>query len=119
MTRTKGLAAAVLALSTLAAAPFLACSSTARTSDFDPNINPDAGAADGQVVGEGGNIIAPKNGRLTGKVFAPEGTIPISGALVYVSASKPDPIPAGVFCDKCVQLESSTPYATTDPDGSF
>jgi hypothetical protein len=118
MTRTTGLAAAALALSTFAAAPFLACSSSTSTHEFD-QTTPDAGAADGQTIGEGGNIVAPANGHLTGKVFAPEGTIPISGALVYVSATKPDPIPDGVFCDKCVQLESSTPYATTNPDGSF
>ncbi len=119
MTRSTGLVALALGLSTLAAAPFLACSSTTATRQFD-QTQPDAGLADGEAtIGEGGNIIAPANGHLTGKVVAPEGTIPIAGALVYVSSSKPDPIPDGVFCDKCVQLESSTPYATTNSDGSF
>lgn len=56
---------------------------------------------------------------LRGKVVAPEGTIPISGALVYLSSSPPLPIPDGVFCDKCVHLPEGTAYTTTHPDGTF
>lgn len=56
---------------------------------------------------------------LTGKVVAPEGTIPISGALVYVAGSPPAPIPDGVYCDKCVHLPEGTPFTTTKPDGTF
>lgn len=58
-------------------------------------------------------------GHLTGKVVAPEGTIPISGALVYVSAYPPAAIPDGVYCDKCVHLPDGTPHVSTNPDGTF
>ena len=58
-------------------------------------------------------------GHLRGKVVAPEGTIPISGALVYLTSSTPGAIPDGVFCDRCVQLGHSTPYTFTHADGTF
>jgi hypothetical protein len=56
---------------------------------------------------------------LKGKVVAPNGTIPISGALVYLASAPPAAIPDGVYCDKCVHLPEGTPYATTNPDGTF
>lgn len=57
--------------------------------------------------------------RLTGKVVAPEGTIPIAGALVDVSPTPPTAIPDGVYCDKCIHLQDGTPYTTTKADGTF
>jgi len=57
--------------------------------------------------------------KLEGKVVAPEGTIPISGALVYTSPTAPAPIPDKVYCDKCVKLTDGTPYTTTKADGTF
>jgi hypothetical protein len=56
---------------------------------------------------------------LEGKVVAPEGTIPISGALVYLSDTAPLPIPDGVFCDECVKLSPEDEYTLTHPDGTF
>jgi len=56
---------------------------------------------------------------LTGKVYAPEGTIPIAGALVYSTYTSPPDIPDGVYCDKCVKLTDGTPFTTTAADGSF
>ena len=67
--------------------------------------------------GTGGSGPAPAH--LKGKVVAPEGTIPISGALVYVASAPPAPIPDGVYCDQCVHLQAGIPYTTTKPDGSF
>jgi hypothetical protein len=61
----------------------------------------------------------PPGSHLTGKVVAPEGTIPISGALVYVAGAPPPAIPDGVYCDKCVHLPEGTAYTTTRADGSF
>jgi hypothetical protein len=52
-------------------------------------------------------------------VLAPEGTIPISGALVYLAAGSVSAIPATTFCDRCVELSSSTPYTYTLADGTF
>lgn len=56
---------------------------------------------------------------ISGKVLAPNKTMPISGALVYAVTTKPDPIPQEVFCDKCVELPQSTPHTTSGPDGVF
>ncbi len=69
--------------------------------------------------GAGGGEIIPAIGTLTGKVVAPEGTIPISGALVYLSPNPPAPIPDQVYCDACVELDNSVPHTFTNPDGTF
>lgn len=55
---------------------------------------------------------------LKGVVNAPNGSMPIGGALVYLTNAKPAPAPSGVFCDKCVQLSVSE-YALSGPDGAF
>lgn len=56
---------------------------------------------------------------LTGQVLAPEGTIPIAGALIYASARAPDALPGKLACDRCVKITDGTPYATSAPDGRF
>ena len=56
---------------------------------------------------------------LTGLVTAPEGTIPIPGAVVYFTESAPEPIPDHVYCDECVALDCDDPHAFTNPDGTF
>lgn len=58
-------------------------------------------------------------GHLRGKVVAPEGTIPIAGALVYLTTTDPAAIPDGVYCDKCVHLPDGTPHVSTRVDGTF
>ena len=58
-------------------------------------------------------------GVLEGTVLAPEGTVPISNALVYLAPSMPAPLADGVFCDKCVELPAGTPYAYSKADGTF
>lgn len=92
----------------------LACTS-------DRPIDPDSAGAD-MATGPSPKFDAGPQlpgSHLTGKVFAPEGTIPISGALVYITGTPPAPIPDGVYCDKCVHLPDGTAYTTTRPDGSF
>ena len=56
---------------------------------------------------------------LTGTVLAPNGQIPISNALVYVSGVQPQGIPQQVYCDECQQLVCENPFTFTDADGSF
>jgi len=74
----------------------------------------------GTLNTEGGpDGIAPSVAHLEGRVVAPEGTIPISGALVYVVAAPPPAIPEAVFCDECVKLVLGTEYTFTKPDGTF
>jgi hypothetical protein len=60
----------------------------------------------------------PAIGTLTGKVVMPEGTIPLSDALVYLSPTLPDAIPTGAYCDKCVLLDSYA-FTYSRPDGTF
>ena len=47
------------------------------------------------------------------------GTIPISGALVYLTNSAPPAIPTKTYCDRCVVLDASTPHVFSNPDGTF
>ncbi len=69
--------------------------------------------------GSGGGGTIPAIGTLSGTVVAPEGTIPISGALVYLTTSAPPAIPDGVYCDTCVELDDSVPHGFSNADGSF
>lgn len=55
---------------------------------------------------------------VTGRVTAPNGVLPISGALVYLTHDTPT-IPQIVYCSECVDLPCGTPYTFTGPDGSF
>ncbi len=58
---------------------------------------------------------------LTGKVYAPNGTLPLYNAIVYVPNSTPAPFTDGVTCDRCNGAVSGDPIAvtTTDSSGSF
>jgi len=100
------------------------CSATKETSNNPPSLDGgDASIGDGDVgidldgLSPDGKPDLPA--RLKGKVVAPEGTIPISGALVYTTNTAPPAIPDKVYCDKCVKLADGTPYTTTKADGSF
>lgn len=93
--------------------------------------NAGGAAGSGGVLGTGGTggILDTDSGgtdasntavaTLEGRVVAPEGTIPISGALVYLSDTPPLPIPDGVFCDECVKLAAGEEYTLSNPDGTF
>ncbi len=119
MNRLVRFAAPLLSALFVAGSVVLACSSSTANHEFGDT--PDAGApeADTFETSFGGDAVQASSAHVTGKVFAPEGTIPISGALVYLTNTAPDDMPDGVACDKCVQLGSGTPYATTAADGSF
>lgn len=56
---------------------------------------------------------------LTGTVWAPNGEIPVSGALVYTSQNMPDGIPQEVYCAECENLECDDVLTFTEPDGTF
>jgi len=57
---------------------------------------------------------------VSGKVFAPNGTLGLYNAIVYVPNDKPDPLPKGATCDKCGAV-SGSPVVTaiSEPNGSF
>ncbi|HXU72245.1 MAG TPA: carboxypeptidase regulatory-like domain-containing protein [Polyangia bacterium] len=58
---------------------------------------------------------------LTGKVFAPNGTLPLYNAIVYVPNSTPAAFTDGVTCDRCNGSVSGNPVVQTltDSSGSF
>ncbi|MFO0666880.1 MAG: hypothetical protein U0174_23215 [Polyangiaceae bacterium] len=96
-----------------------ACSSTTGSGFGDADGSAEGGGP-GLAFGEAGTDggPGPRVGTMKGKVVAPEGSIPISGALVYLTANEPKEIPSGVYCDKCVDLDSYS-FAYTGPDGTF
>lgn len=58
---------------------------------------------------------------LTGKVYAPNGTLPLYNAAVFVPNAALSPLTAGVTCDRCDGTLSGDPIAKalTGPDGTF
>ncbi len=58
---------------------------------------------------------------ITGKVFAPNGTLPLYNAAVYVPNGAVEAITPGVTCDRCDGKLPGNPVAfgATRPDGSF
>lgn len=111
----------------LLAAWILACGSSGRDGfGGGPNGDGNGNSADG---GGGPNdfgstdasddgALPPSIGTLTGKVVMPEGTIPLSDALVYLTSTQPPPIPTNAYCDKCVALDSYA-FTYSKPDGTF
>ena len=59
--------------------------------------------------------------RLSGTVYAPNGTLPLFNASVYVPNSDPGPVPEGVTCDRCNDTLPGNPVVqtTTDEYGHF
>lgn len=108
----------------------VACSASGGGSSNGPGAGGGGGsgaASSGGAPGSGGGGISldagddarPTVARLKGKVYSPQGVMPISGALVFLSGGTPGPIPDHAYCDKCVALPHGTPYTFSNPDGSF
>ena len=98
----------------------VACGSSEREGfgEMPPGLS---GAPAGNEFGSqdaGDAARPPPIGTLTGKVVMPEGTIPISDALVYLTDAEPAPIPREAYCDKCVALDSYA-FTYSKPDGTF
>ncbi len=80
----------------------------------------------GSGSGSGSNPDCPTCAVVTGKVWAPKWApgnvppgqeIPIFGAMVYVTTTKPDPIPQKVYCEACVDAPQGG--VLSGHDGSF
>jgi hypothetical protein len=57
---------------------------------------------------------------VTGIVYAPNLEIPVSGAVVWASKTRPDGIPSTVYCAECIEFEcGTTPWTTSRADGRF
>ena len=102
-----------------------ACGSHGSSGFTDPNGSSSGGGngADSGVFDTTKDASAvqhpPVVGWLRGKVVAPEGTIPVSNAIVYLTAAVPEAIPGTAYCDTCVHLTALEPYAYTKSDGTF
>ena len=59
--------------------------------------------------------------RVSGTVYAPNGTLPVYNVLVYVPNAPLDPLASGVTCNRCSQVPSGKPItmALTDAHGNF
>ncbi len=104
----------------VSAVGFLACGKHSGGFD-DSSGGGGTGGDGGQAFGTDGgasDAVPPAIGEVTGNVIAPEGTIPISGALVYLTHEAPPDIPTGTYCDKCVQLTSYA-FTYSDAHGFF
>ena len=80
-----------------------------------------AGGTGGVGFGDdgGGNPPSEVVATVSGTVLAPEGSIPISGALIYAISGQLEPIPQEVFCDRCVDLPIDAAYTFSAADGTF
>lgn len=56
---------------------------------------------------------------LHGVVYGPDGEMPVSGALVYVTNTQPEGIPQGVYCAECEELADDDDWTISNADGSF
>ena len=87
------------------------------------NGNGNGGPGSGATSGGGVPQNCPGGGTTTisGTVFAPNGTLPLYDAIVYVPSSPVAPFPEGVTCDRCDGKVSGDPlvWAISGADGRF
>ncbi len=70
--------------------------------------------------GDGGTIASNTPiGTLKGTTYAPDGTLELPGAVIYLSATLPTDEPRGAVCDTCVDLTGKVSSATSKIDGTF
>lgn len=108
-----------LGLTVLGLGVVVACSSSSDRSGFGepPKAEEEGGTAPPALGGDAGNTLTVSV-KLSGTVYAPNGSLPLSNALVYLSADAPAAIPEGAYCDQCVKLQEGT-FAVSAPDGKF
>ena len=74
------------------------------------------GGSGGSVDPDGGMI--GERVTLTGRVMAPSGAFPVSGALVFLTKDEIPPIPSGAYHYECDDMKGM-PYALSKPDGTW
>ena len=111
-----------------------ACGASARANGFlddegdsgNPSLEEDAPAASLVGIGDaraGGACVglecnqvdcpAGSETTVTGTVFAPNGTLPLYNAIVYVPNTTPAALKKGVTCDQCGTVASGNPVVAT------
>lgn len=116
-----------------------ACGSSERDNAFDDDAAspaPTGTGPDGSLFGPGDanapppcvglecNQVKCQGGAdttVTGTVFAPNGTLPLYNAIVYVPNSTPKAFDKGVTCDQCGAVASGNPVVTalSQSNGTF
>jgi hypothetical protein len=96
--------------------------------DLGAGNGDDAGSGNGNGNGNGNGCVGLQcqqmsctNGQtttLTGTVFAPNGTLPLYNAIVYVPNAAVEAFTPGVTCDRCSGHVSGSPLVTTQTDAS-
>jgi hypothetical protein len=82
--------------------------------DSDGGTDSDAdGDSDGDTDTNPGG-----SGTIRGTVMAPNGALPISGALVYVTSGNAPPIDDGVYCYECDDMTGKK-WTLSEPDGTW
>lgn len=79
----------------------------------------DGGSSDSSVDAAGDSMTATNDTvTLSGRVLAPTGSFPISGALVYLTRVDPSPIPSGAYEYECDDM-AGKPYTLSAADGTW
>ena len=90
----------------------------------------DGGGEDGGAVDDDGAMPPPRGNfaAVSGTVWAPGNApgmvpagqeIPVFGAVIYLLAERPEPIPDHVYCQPCQEPPEGAIYATSDHQGRF
>ncbi len=109
-------------LALLLAAGLPACEGKEHAGQGDADSDGDSdgdtdGDSDGDADGDGDSDPGAL-GTIRGTVLAPNGTTPISGALVYLAAGDVEEIPEQIYCYECDDMTGKK-WTLSGPDGSW
>ncbi len=103
----------------LAGVLIAACSSSSNRQQFEtPAPEPTDKPGDTPPPLGNGQRAPTNEVTITGTVYAPNGSLPIPNALVYITKEEPAAIPEGAYCDECVGLPEDQ-FALSNSDGTF
>ncbi len=100
------------------------------SSPTDSGFQARDGGSDGTIepTNPDANLDLPDSGPVTfdtaidsikGKAFAPDGMLPLPGAVLYLTTQAPPEGPRGAICDTCIDLTTLPAHATSAIDGTF
>ena len=104
----------------LATSALVACDHAGGAVGSDSATNPDACTELSCMVPDCASKGLPMTS-ISGRVFAPNGTLPLHNVTVYVPLSAPGPVPSGLQCDRCTDElpGGSLTQTATDEAGRF